>query len=158
MSEDGTESPDGGPVAAEPLPAWPRRALLPATCVVLACLGLLTGTVEAFLVPVRLPGGVEGLSAVLALVGNLGIGLLGGLGTGTTAGAIAPAAGWFAAMATVTVVAPGGDVVVAGALPAAPGVVGVGVVTRLGGLLAAIVPIALTGRYTTRVNRPKGDS
>ena len=132
--------------------------LLAVTYVVLFGVGVLAATIEAFLVPQRVAGGVEGLSAVLAVAGNLAIGLRGGLGTGTTAGAIAPAAGWFAAIATVTVVAPGGDVVIPGALPVDSGVVVVGVVTLLGGLLASIVPIALTGRYTTRVNRPKGNS
>jgi hypothetical protein len=135
-----------------------ERALVVATYVVLFGVGLLSGTIEAFLVPQRLSGGVEGVAAVIAVVGNLGVGLLGGLGTGRVAGAVAPAAGWFAALATVTVVAPGGDVVIPGALPADRGVVVVGVVTLLGGLLASIVPIALTGRYTARVNRPKGDS
>mgnify|MGYP001546014730 FL=1 len=92
------------------------------------------------------------------MLGNLAVGLLGGRGTVTTAGAVAPAVGWFAGIATVTVVAPGGDVVIPGGLPADPGVVVVGMVTLLGGLLASIVPIALTSRYTARVNRPKGDS
>jgi hypothetical protein len=135
-----------------------ERPLLIATYVVLACVGVLMGTVEAFLVPQRLAGGVEGLSAVAAVLGNLGVGLLGGWGTGTTAGALVPGAGWLVAMVTVTVIAPGGDVVIPGALPVDRGIVVVGVVTLLGGLLGAIVPIALTGRYTARVNRPKGDS
>jgi hypothetical protein len=132
--------------------------VLVATYIVLFGVGVLAGTTEAFLIPLRLPGGLEGLAAALAVIGNLGVGLLGGLGTGTTAGAVAPAAGWFAALATVTVVAPGGDVVIPGSLPADPGIVVVGMVTLLGGLLASIVPIALTGRYTARVNRPKGNS
>jgi hypothetical protein len=139
-------------------PAAGGRALLIATYVVLAGIGVSLATIEAFLVPQRLAGGIEGLSAVLAVLGNLAVGLLGAWGTGTRGGAVAPAAGWFAAIAAVTVIAPGGDVVIPGALPADRGVVVVGTVTLVGGLLASIVPIALTGRYTTRVNRPKGDS
>jgi hypothetical protein len=139
-------------------PAAGGRALLVATYVVLAGIGVVAATIEAFLVPQRLAGGVEGLSAVLAVLGNLAVGLFGAWGTGTRGGAVAPAVGWFAAIAAVTVIAPGGDVVIPGALPADRGVVVVGTVTLLGGILASIVPIALTGRYTTRVNRPKGDS
>ncbi|HVX68971.1 MAG TPA: hypothetical protein VHA79_04710 [Mycobacteriales bacterium] len=144
--------------AEQEQPAPRGRPLLIATYVVLGCVGVLMATIEAFLVPQRLMGGVEGLSALLAVLGNLAVGLLGGRGTVTTAGAVAPAVGWFAGIATVTVVAPGGDVVIPGGLPADPGVVVVGMVTLLGGLLASIVPIALTSRYTARVNRPKGDS
>lgn len=159
--EPGAE-PEAEPAAtegSEPGRSGPVELTLRiATYVVLFGVGLMMGTVEAFLVPQRLAGGVEGLAAVIALIGNLGVGLLGGLGTGRTAGAIAPAAGWFAALAAVTVIAPGGDVVIPGALPVDRGVVVVGVITLLGGLLASIVPIALTGRFTTRVNRPKGDS
>jgi hypothetical protein len=132
--------------------------VLIATYVVLACVGVLMATIEAFLVPQRLAGGVEGLSAVLAVLGNLAVGLLGGWGTATTAGAVAPAVGWVVGIGMVTVVAPGGDVVVPGSLPVDPGVVVVGMIMLLGGLLASIVPIALTSRYTARVNRPKGHS
>jgi hypothetical protein len=147
-----------GVVAAEEPQGRLGGLLLISTYVLLFGVGLLAGTNEAFLVPQRLGGGIEGLAAAIAVAGNLAVGMLGGMGTRTTAGAIAPAVGWFVALATVTVVAPGGDIVIPGALPADPGVVVVGMITLLGGLLASIVPIALTGRYTARVNWPKGDS
>lgn len=133
-----------------------ERALLIATYVVLVAVGVLLGTIEAFLVPQRLAGGVEGLSAVIAIFGNAAVGLIGGIGTATRAGAVAPAAGWLAAILLVLGYAPGGDVVIPGSLPVDSGVVAVGTITLLGGLLASIVPIPLTRRYTTRVNRPKG--
>lgn len=131
-------------------------ALLAATYVVLFAVGVLLATFEAFLVPQRFAGGLEGLSILIALFGNPGVGLLGGFGTGTPAGAAAPAVGWFLTMATLSIFAPGGDVVIPGGLPADPGVVWVGTITLLGGLLTSIVPIALTSRYTRRVNPPKG--
>ncbi|MGN6474562.1 MAG: DUF6113 family protein [Mycobacteriales bacterium] len=133
-----------------------QAGLLVATYAVLFALGVVLATFEAFLVPQRLAGGLEGLSVLIALVGNVGVGLLGGFGTGTTAGAVAPAIGWFLTMATLSIFAPGGDVVIPGGLPADPGVVWVGTITLLGGLLTSIVPISLTSRYTRRVNPPKG--
>ncbi|HVV76291.1 MAG TPA: hypothetical protein VHC43_09670 [Mycobacteriales bacterium] len=132
------------------------RALLIATYVVLFAVGVLSATIAAFLVPQRLAGGIEGLSILIALIGNLSVGLLGGLGTRTVAGAAVPAVGWFAALAAATFVARGGDVVIPGRLPVDPGVVKVGGAVWLVGLLASIVPIPLTNRYTARVNPPKG--
>ncbi|HWC36585.1 MAG TPA: hypothetical protein VG650_17390 [Mycobacteriales bacterium] len=130
-------------------------AVLIATYLVLFAVGALMATVAAFLVPQRLAGGVEGLSVLIVLLGNGGVGWLGGWGTRTAAGAVMPAFGWFVAMVAVSFVAPGGDVVIPGRLPADPGVVKVGAATWLAGLVAAVVPIALTGRYTMRVNPPK---
>lgn len=134
-----------------------ERGLLTATYVVLLAVGVLLATLEAFLTPQRLPGGLEGLSALLAVLGNLGVGFLGGWGTRTTAGAVTPALGWIVTMFFVVLyVPPGGDVVVPGTLGTDPGVVVVGLVTVVGGLVASIVPIPLTDRYTKRVNPPKG--
>jgi hypothetical protein len=133
-----------------------ERLLLTATYALLFGLGVLLATIEAFLVPQRFAGGLEGLSVLIALFGNCGVGLLGGLGTATRSGAWAPAAGWFLTMAGLSIFAPGGDVVIPGRLPADPGVVWVGTLTLLGGLLASIVPIPVTSRYTARVNPPKG--
>lgn len=131
--------------------------MLIAAYVVLFAVGVLLATIEAFLTPQRLSGGLEGLSALLAVVGNLGVGLFGGWGTRATAGAVTPAVGWIVTMFfLVLYVPPGGDVVVPGSLGTDPGVVVVGLVTVVGGLVASIVPIPLTDRYTKRVNPPKG--
>jgi hypothetical protein len=46
----------------------------------LLLLGVALGVWGLFLVPLRLPGGVEGLSVVVAIVGNLAAARLGGFG------------------------------------------------------------------------------
>jgi hypothetical protein len=122
--------------------------VLLATYVVLAAIGALLGLIEAFLVPLRLFNGLEGLAAVLALLGNVAVGTFGGIGTRTTAGAVAPIAGWFAAVAVLALVAPGGDVVLAGKLPADPGVVVVGTAFLFLGVIGGAIALVLTVRYT----------
>jgi hypothetical protein len=128
--------------------------LLLATYVVLAAIGLVLGVIEAFLVPQRIFGGVEGLSAVLAFVGNAIVGSLGGVGTRTMVGAIVPIASWFVAVGALTVYAPGGDVVIAGKLPTDPGVVVTGTAFLILGILAGGVALVVTSHYTRRVNAP----
>jgi hypothetical protein len=132
--------------------------MLLATYVVLVAIGVLLGVIEAFLVPQRLFGGIEGLAAVLALVANAAVGTFGGLGTRTTAGAVAPIAGWFVAVAVLALVAPGGDVVLAGKLPADPGVVVTGsaflILGVVGGAIALTVAMLAGARYTRRANAP----
>lgn len=132
-----------------------EQTWLIATYLVLAALGALLGVLGSFLVPQRLFGGVEGISVLVALAGNLATGLIGGVGTSTRAGAVAPAIGWVLAVGTLTSVAPGGDVVIPGGLPVDPGVPKAGLAFLLVGLVAAVVPIPLTSRYTERVNTPK---
>jgi hypothetical protein len=126
-----------------------------ATYAVLVALGGMLATLGAFLVPAGIVGGFIGLSALVAVAGNLFTGLLGGWGVGTTAGAVAPFAGWFVAVGVLTTVSPGGDVVIPGALPNDPGVVHAGLTFMLGGLVASIVTIVLTSRFTARVISPK---
>jgi hypothetical protein len=133
--------------------------LLLATYVVLAAIGVMLAVIEAFLVPQRLLNGVEGLSAVGAFVGNLVVGSLGGIGTRTMVGAIVPVASWFVALGVITVYAPGGDVVIAGKLPADPGVVVTGMAMLIAGVLGGAIALVLTARYaksryTRRVNAP----
>lgn len=122
--------------------------MLLATYVVLAAIGVLLGVIEAFLVPLRLFGGIEGLSAVLALVGNAAIGSFGGIGTRTLAGAITPILGWFVAVGVLAVVAPGGDVVLAGKLAADPGVVVAGTAFLFLGVIGGAIALVVTVRYT----------
>lgn len=126
-----------------------------ASYVVLAALGLLLGTVGAFLVPAGIVGGFLGISTLVAVLGNLVAGLLGGFGTASKGGAYAPFAGWFLAVLILNSVAPGGDVVFAGRLPADPGVVRAGYAFMIAGLVASIVTIVLTSRYTARLIAPK---
>jgi hypothetical protein len=138
-----------------PVAPRPERGVLLATYVVLAAIGVLLGVIESFLVPQRLAGGLEGLSVVLALVGNLAVGIFGGVGTRTSAGAVIPFVGWFGAVGVLTTVAPGGDVVFAGKLPVDPGVVVVGMAFLLAGIFAGAVALVVSLRYTKRANAPR---
>jgi Family of unknown function (DUF6113) len=131
-----------------------ERTVLAATYVVLAAIGVLLGVIESFLVPQRIFGGVEGLAVVLAVAGNGLVGTLGGIGTRTIAGAVAPVMGWFVAVAVLTAVAPGGDVVLPGQLKSDPGVTHVTAAFLILGVLAGAIGLVATARYTKRVNPP----
>jgi hypothetical protein len=131
-----------------------ERSVLAVTYVVLAGIGVLSGGLEAFLVPQRLPHGVEGLSVVLAVVGNIGFGVLGGIGTKTLAGALVPAFGWFVTVGFISAYAPGGDVILPGTLPVDPGVTHVTTAFLILGLLASGIAVVLTLRYTKRSDQP----
>jgi len=135
-----------------------ERAVLIATYVVLAAVGVLLAFIEAFLVPQRVFGGIEGLSVVLAVVGNIAVGSLGGLGTRTMTGAVIPVVSWFAAIGVLTAYAPGGDVVLPGQLKADPGVVHVTTAFLVLGILSGAVALVVTSRYTRRVNEPTPQS
>jgi hypothetical protein len=131
-----------------------ERAVLIVTYVVLVAIGVLLATIETFLVPLRLAGGVEGLSAVLALLGNAVVGSIGGAGTRTTLGAILPGFGWFVAVAFFTFYVPGGGVVIPGALPVDPGIVAVGLALLILGIFGIGLALLVTSRYTARVIAP----
>jgi hypothetical protein len=121
---------------------------------VLLVVGGFLGLIGAFLVPLRLGGGVEGLAAVIALVGNFAVGVLGGLGTRSMRSALLPGAGWFLVVAVISLLAPGGDVVIPGKLTQDPGVVTVGEAFLILGVAGAIAAIAVTGVYTRRQDAP----
>ena len=136
-----------------------ERWLLLITYLVLAVIGVVLGVIDSFLVPLRLPGGLEGLAAVLAVVGNVAAASFGGLATRTLTGAVMPIVGWFVAVGALLLVAPGGDVVFVGKLPADPGVVVVGNAVLFLGILAGAVGLFVTFRaiksdYTKRGNAP----
>lgn len=115
-----------------------------ATLVVLAVIGVVLGVIEAFLVPVRLFGGVEGLSVVLGFVGNAAVGTFAGIMMRTARAAAVPVLGWFVAVAAITMYAPGGDVVLPGQLKTDPGVVVVTTLFLICGLLGGAAAIVLT--------------
>jgi hypothetical protein len=121
-----------------------ERWYVAAVCVLLFVAGVGAGAVGAFLTPLRLFSGLEGLSVVIAVVGNVGLGALGGVGTRSVWGAIAPALGWAIAVLVLTSYSRGGDVVIAGGLPVDPGVVQVGTWFMVGGLLSAGAGVAFT--------------
>lgn len=117
-----------------------------AAVVVLFAVGLVLGILTSFLVPVRLAGGVEGLSIVIALAGTVLLGLLGGWGTDRVLGAAIPGIGWFVAVGAVNVYLPGGDVIVPGSLPIDPGVPYVGYGFLVAGVAGTIAAATLTSR------------
>jgi hypothetical protein len=122
--------------------------------VVLAVIGALLGVIGAFLVPARVFGDIEGVSVLLAFVGNAALGMLGGLGTRSLAGAIAPTMGWFVAVGVLTVFGPGGDVVLAGKLPDDPGVVTVGDAFLFVGIVSGAVAMLATAYFIRRGKTP----
>lgn len=103
-------------------------------------LGGFLGVWGAFLVALRLPGGVEGLSVVIAVVGNVGVARLGGFGFGTPLAAAMPGIGWLLSVVLLTGGLPGHatDVLIPGRLPEDPGVVAVGLAWIFGGAVAAL--------------------
>lgn len=125
-------------------------ATLAGTVVVLFAAGLLFGLIGSFLIPYRLPHGIEGLTAAIALIGNAVLVTLGGVGTGRTIAALAPAAGWLVSVGVITTWAPGGDVVVPGSLATDPGVPKVGIAFLLLGLVGAAIGLFLTHREVRR--------
>jgi hypothetical protein len=123
------------------------------TFVVLALAGFVFGVIGSFEVPYRLPHGLEGLTAVVALLGNVLLGGVGGIGTRRPAGALAPAIGWLVGLGITATYAPGGDVIIPGSLATDPGVPKVGIALLLLGLLGAAIGVFLTHRYAGRPRR-----
>jgi hypothetical protein len=121
---------------------------------VLLVIGGLLGVIGCFLVPLRIGGGVEGLAVGIALIGNFGTGLLGGLGNRSVRSAVAPGLGWFLAVGVISSLAPGGDVIIPGRLPVDPGVVTVGEAFLILGVAGAIAAMVATAFYTRRPDAP----
>lgn len=112
--------------------------------VLLAC-GVLLAVISAFLVPLRLWGDVEGLSVVLVIAMNLGVGLAAGRGLRSPWAAAAPGIGWFVTAAWLSFQTPrGGGVLIPGKLGNDPGVVVVGWLWLLAGIAAAGCAVGVT--------------
>jgi hypothetical protein len=122
------------------------RALDAAAYVVLALLGAVLGVWGAFLVPLRLFGGVEGLADVIGVVSTAAVGYFGAMGVGRGAAAVAPGIGWLVAVGAVGSYAPGGDVVVPGKLGTDPGIGTVGGLYLISGLVGVLVAGVAAGR------------
>lgn len=122
---------------------------------VLLLIGGLLGLIGCFLVPLRLGGGIEGLAIGIGLIGNFGVGLLGGLGNRSMRSALAPGLGWFFVVAVLSIVAPGGDVIIPGKLPTDPGVVTVGETFLVVGVVGVIAALSVTSLYTRRPDAPR---
>lgn len=128
--------------------------MLAVTYVVLAATGVVAAVIEGFLVPQRLPHGVEGLAVVLTVAGNLVVGLIGGIGTRTVAGALVPLVAWFFMVGFLMSYGPGGDVILPGGLAVDPGIPRVTIAFLLLGVIAGCLAVVLTLRYTRRADEP----
>ena len=109
----------------------------------LLLLGVARGVWGLFLVPLRLPGGVEGLAVVVGVIGNLAAARLGGFGFATPLAAAMPGIGWLLAVIMLVGGLPGhaNDVLLPGSLPVDPGVVTVGLLWVFGGAVAALAGV-----------------
>jgi hypothetical protein len=131
-----------------------ERVVLVATYVVLAAIGVVAATIESFLIPLRLPHGIEGLSAALAFFGNLAIGTAAGLALRTRAAATVTTAAWFVTIGVLTLYSPGGDVIMPGRLPVDPGVTKVVPAFLVFGIVGGLLALVITARYIARPNPP----
>jgi len=124
--------------------------VLAAGYVVLLVLGFALGVWGAFLVPLRLFGGLEGLADVLGVAGPLAAGYLGAVGLGVAPAAVFPGIGWIVSMLLLGY-APGGDVVIPGKLGPDPGIGTVGSLYLVSGLVGTLAAGVLASR---RLRRP----
>lgn len=131
-----------------------ERVIVVATYVVLAAIGVVAATIESFLIPLRLPHGIEGLSAAVAFVGNLVIGTAAGLAIRTKAAAIVTTASWFVTIGVLTLYLPGGDVIMPGRLPTDPGVTKVVPAFLILGVVGGLIALLVTLRYIARADAP----
>lgn len=112
--------------------------------VVLFLLGSALGVWGAFLVPLRLPGGVEGLADVIAFVGNLAVGFLAALGVRSVAAAATPGVGWLLTVLVLgTWARPSDEVVIPSGLGNDPGIGTVGTLFLFAGAIGAVLAILL---------------
>jgi hypothetical protein len=129
-------------------PLWPVN-------VVLVLLGMVLGVWGAFLVPLRLPGGIEGFADVLAFGGNLAAGVLAARGTGWVPAAVMPGLGWLVTVLTLTTVArPTDEVVIPARIGSDPGIGTVGTLFLFAGAIGATVAVVLAARRQRRSERP----
>lgn len=127
------------------------RFPLYAVYAVLLLLGAALGIWGAFLVPLRLPGGIEGLSDVLALVGNIAVGFFAARGARSVPAAAMPGIGWLVAVLAVgTVARPADEVVIPASLGSDPGIGTTGTLYLLLGAVGAVVAILLANRDRLR--------
>jgi hypothetical protein len=135
------------------------RFPLGAVYAVLLLLGAALGVWGAFLVPLRLPGGIEGFSDVLALVGNIAVGFLAARGARSVPAAAMPGIGWLVAVLVVgTVARPADEVVIPARLGNDPGVGKVGTFYLLLGAVGAVAAILLANRDRKRWEVVSGEN
>jgi len=125
------------------------RRWLVATYICLFLLGFVLGIWGAFLVPLRLPGGLEGLADVIGFAGPFLAGYFGALGSGSAPAAVMPGIGWILAVLLLNY-SRGGDVVIPGSLGTDPGIAVVGTLFLLSGLVGTLLAGVLAGRRLRR--------
>jgi hypothetical protein len=122
---------------------------------VLVLLGAALGLWGVFLIPLRLPGGIEGFSVLLALVGNAVVGIAATRSTGSLPAAVMPGIGWLVTlMLTVGYVTPSDEAIIPGALPADPGIGTVGAFYLFAGPVGTVLAVTFAQRFTRRAERP----
>jgi len=119
--------------------------------VVLLLLGAALGIWGAFLVPLRLPGGIEGLADLIAFGGNLTVGVLAARGTRDVPAAAMPGIGWLLSTLVVSTVArPSDEVVIPAKIASDPGIGTVGTLFLFAGALGAVAAVVLANRTLRR--------
>jgi len=126
--------------------------VLAAGYVLLLVLGAVVGVYGAFLVPLRLVGGVEGLADVLGFAGPLVAGYFGAVGLGVAPAAVFPGIGWIVSILLLGY-SPGGDVVIPGKLGTDPGIGMVGSLYLISGLLGTLAAGVLASTHLRRAAR-----
>lgn len=121
------------------------RLVVVAAYVALLLLGAVLGVWGAFLVPLRLFGGVEGFADVMAVASTGLVGYLGAVGLGQGTAAVMPGVGWILAVLMLSS-SRGGDVVIPGSLGPDPGVAVVGQLYLFSGLVGVLVAGVLAAR------------
>lgn len=128
----------------EPAVVPKERIPLALIYVVLLLLGAALGVWGAFLVPLRLPGGIEGLADIIALLGNLAVGFLAAMGLRSVGAAAMPGVGWLLTVLAIGMVArPPDEVVIPSGLGSDPGIGTVGTLFLFAGAIGAVAAILL---------------
>jgi len=130
------------------------RWLTGATLAALYVAGLVVGCWSVFLVPLRLPGGIEGTSDVLVVVVGAGLGVLGTWGTRTLVAAVLPGLGILSFVAFATIGGPGGDVLLASRVQGDPGLGTVGGLMLIAALAAPLMALVVATRLLRRPPPP----
>ena len=126
------------------------RWLAGATLAALYVAGMVVGCWSIFLVPLRLPGGIEGTADVLVVVAGAGLGVLGSWGTRTLVAAVLPGLGILSFVAFATIGGPGGDVLLASRVQGDPGLGTVGGLMLIAALAAPLIALVIALRLLRR--------
>jgi hypothetical protein len=119
------------------------RLLHAATLTALFVAGLVVGCWCVFLVPLRLPGGIEGTADVLVVLAGAGLGVLGAWGTRSLVAAVLPGLGILAIVAAATIAGPGGAILLAAGVQGDPGLGVVGELVLLASLAGPTVALVV---------------